>query len=287
MSTARKASLAAAADGARSDVKTPRGRFAVLTAHPRKRSLPRGSVLLVPGFTGSKEDFAALLPLLASAGWSAASYDQRGQFESPCAPGDDLSLAGFASDALAVAATLFGTAERVHLVGHSFGGLVSATAAVAAPDVWASLTLLCSGPGGFEGDVSRELLEAARTLEQEPLESVYERLQARDRSLGRPAAPPEAERWLRSRFLANSAISLAAMTRHLADTPDLTAQLAALRLPVFVVRGERDDAWPHTLQDELADALGSTVVVIADAAHSPAVEQPEDTRDALVRLWMS
>jgi pimeloyl-ACP methyl ester carboxylesterase len=272
---------------ARSDVETPRGRFAVLTARPHETSLPRGSVLLVPGFTGSKEDFAAVLPLLASSGWSAASYDQRGQFESPCAPGDDLSLTGYACDAQAVAAAVFGTAERLHVVGHSFGGLVSAAAALSAPDGWASLTLLCSGPGGFEGDAHRELLEAARTLALESLESVYQRMQARDRSLNRPAAPPDVERWLRSRFLANSATSLAAIAGHLANTPDLTTQLAALPLPVFVVRGERDDAWPHALQDRLADALGTKVVVIADAGHSPAVEQPEDTRDTLVRLWMS
>ena len=87
-------------------------------------------MLLIPGFTGSKEDFAPLLPLLAAAGWRTATYDQRGQFETPGSLGDDFSLEGFAADAVSVAAQLFGSTEPVHLVGHSFGGLVAVEAAI-------------------------------------------------------------------------------------------------------------------------------------------------------------
>jgi hypothetical protein len=36
----------------------------------------------------------------------------------------------------------------------------------------------------------------------------------------------------------------------------------------------------------MAARLDTTVVVIPDAAHSPAVEAPETTRDALVRVFM-
>jgi pimeloyl-ACP methyl ester carboxylesterase len=39
-------------------------------------------VLLVPGYTGSKEDFLPLLRPLARAGFRAVAMDQRGQFES-------------------------------------------------------------------------------------------------------------------------------------------------------------------------------------------------------------
>ena len=87
----------------RSDVETERGTFAAWLAEPHKTPLPHGHVLLVPGFTGSKEDFAPLLPLLADAGWSAGTYDQRGQFESPGAADDDYSLSGYAADLVAVA----------------------------------------------------------------------------------------------------------------------------------------------------------------------------------------
>lgn len=272
---------------ARTDVETDRGTFAALTSRPHDSSLPRGNVVLIPGFTGSKEDFAALLPLLAEAGWGAASYDQRGQYESAATSGADYSMAGFAADARSVTAGLFGTSERVHLVGHSFGGLVGASAAVTYPDAWASLTLLCSGPGGFDGEKRADLLTAVQTLRSGGLEQAYQLKVEPDRERGQPVPVPQIEAWLHQRFLANSSDSLAAIARHLADAPDPTPQLVSLDLPVRVVRGERDDAWSHEAQDRLAAALGTRVVVIDGAGHSPAVEQPESTRDALVRIWLS
>ena len=43
----------------------------------------RGTVLMVAGYTGSKEDFAPLLAPLAEAGYRVVALDQRGQYESP------------------------------------------------------------------------------------------------------------------------------------------------------------------------------------------------------------
>src|SRR5690349_6716167 len=101
-------------------VTTSRGEFAVLECLPVRMALPHGNVLLIPGFTGSKEDFADVLPLLADVGWAVVAYDQRGQYETPGRSDDDYSLDGFAADAAAVADAMFGTSEQVHLVGHSF-----------------------------------------------------------------------------------------------------------------------------------------------------------------------
>ncbi len=254
---------------------------------PHDTSLPRGNVLLLPGFTGSKEDFAPLLPLLAEAGWGAATYDQRGQFETRGSEADDLSLEGYAADAVAVGAALFGSAERVHLIGHSFGGLVAATAAVDHPETWASLTLMCSGPGAIEGERGVKALEAADVIEREGLEAAFEAKERDNEQRGIEPSPPEIEDFLRRRFMSNSAASLAAMSRHIGAAADRTQDLVDLAMPVAVLRGEDDDAWPHPVQDALADALGTHVVVIAGAAHSPAVEQPELTRDALARIFLA
>jgi pimeloyl-ACP methyl ester carboxylesterase len=270
----------------RGEVRTERGTFATLRCEPQGRALPRGQVLFIPGFTGSKEDFGALLPMLAVAGWSAAAYDQRGQYETAADPGDDFSLSGLAADAATVADAVFGSAEPVHLVGHSFGGLVASTAALEIPDAWASLTLMCSGPGGFDGAVRRDLLEVADMVGTVGMEGIWARGVERDRANGLPPVPPQIEEFLHRRLLAHSPDALAAMARLLAETPDLTGRLASLDLPISVLRGERDDAWAHALQDELAQAVGTKCIVIDDAAHSPAVEQPEETRDALVRIWM-
>lgn len=267
---------------------TKRGSFATFEAGPSGTGLPHGAALLVPGFTGSKEDFAAVLPLLAAAGWVVATYDQRGQYETAGEPGDEYTLEGFAADARAVADALLGVGEKVHLVGHSFGGLVAAEAALAEPDHWASLTLMCSGPGGLPAGAGREeALAAAAAIPRDGLAAVYQTKLDRDLSRGQPTPPVDIAAFLRRRFLANSSHSLAAITRLLADAEDRTADLARLEVPVVVVRGAGDDAWPHDVQDGLAAAVGTYVEVIQGAAHSPAVEQPELTRDALVRGWLS
>ncbi|MBA2698225.1 MAG: alpha/beta hydrolase [Nocardioidaceae bacterium] len=271
----------------RSTTETVRGTFATWSCAPQDTSLPRGNVILVPGFTGSKDDFAELLPLLANAGWRVATYDQRGQFETTADPGADLSLAGFAADLVAVTGALFGGDERTHVVGHSLGGLVAANAVVDSPDLWASLTLMCSGPGGFDGAKGREALDGALLIETEGLEAAYWSRARRAMERGQEPPSEQIEQFLLERFMANSPESLAAMARLLATAPDRTADLAGSGVKVAVVRGEHDDAWSHAAQDELAAALDTSVVVLRQSAHSPAVEAPEETRDALVRIWMS
>jgi hypothetical protein len=69
----RPMSLQLGEDVRSGEIVTARGTFAGLSCTPATRWLPRGNVMLIPGFTGSKEDFAELLPLLAAAGWAAAA----------------------------------------------------------------------------------------------------------------------------------------------------------------------------------------------------------------------
>ncbi|TGB13279.1 alpha/beta hydrolase, partial [Streptomyces palmae] len=59
---------------------TARGEFAMHDARPAAGPV-RGTALLVPGFTGSKEDFIALLEPLATAGFRVVAVDGRGQYE--------------------------------------------------------------------------------------------------------------------------------------------------------------------------------------------------------------
>ena len=174
----------------------------------------------------------------------------------------------------------------MHLVGHSFGGLVAGAAVIQDPSGWASLTLLCSGPGGLsEGVIYEDALMVAESVQRDGLESVYTARRLRDLAHGAQPLPEAAEALNHRRFVASSPDSLAAMARHLTGAPDRTADLAALDLAIGLVRGA-DDTWPHAVQDALAEALGTHVEVIDDAGHSPATEQPEATRDALARLFI-
>ena len=200
-------------------------------------------------------------------------------------------------------------AGGVHLVGHSMGGLIARSAALLAhgPDPVADPDRLrarrdrraergrrcarrwrCStqpgaaGPGRprrarprWSAQVWRERLEP-----QARAEGTDERIIAflRERTHARPAR-----------------IGLIVMARYLLSCPDRTEELAALarpvkpsgavQLPVLVIYGENDDAWPPAAQDRMARRLSAERACIPGAAHSPAIEAPDTTGRALTTFW--
>lgn len=259
-------------------VSSVRGDFAVHDARPSGES--SGHVLLVPGFTGSKEDLTPILPLLARAGWHATAYDQRGQYESAGADSDDYSLDGLAADAIALREAVAGPGTASHLLGHSFGGVLAQTAVLTAPQAWRSLILLCSGPGAFAvGAELKALPMFINAVDSVGLAGVHDFQQSH-----RPRVAPDIAVFLRARFLANAPAGLKSLARHLLDAPDRIDDIAALGVPAFVVRGQDDNAWPHEVQDAMAVRLDTEVLVVEGSAHSPAVENPAGTVRTLLPL---
>jgi pimeloyl-ACP methyl ester carboxylesterase len=271
-------------------VVTPRGSFATLRAGPIDRSSPLA--VLVPGFTGSKEDFIAVLAPIAQAGFGVLAYDQRGQYQTaarhPGRPPEGWTMAALAADLLSVVAAVRGPAAgAVHLLGHSFGGLVARAAVLADPGAFASLVLLGSGPASIGGHRDDLLLTMAGGLETYGLAMVWAVTQSMDAEAGgsRPADPQIAA-FLERRFMANDPAGLAAMARLLATEPDRTDELAAVAPTTLVAFGAADDAWSPEIQRRTASRLAAQVVSFPEAAHSPAAEAPEPTATALVRFWM-
>ena len=68
-------------------------------------------------------------------------------------------------------------------------------------------------------------------------------------------------------------------------TDELAAALAAASTPVAVVAGAGDDAWPLDSQRQMATTLGTELVLVADAAHSPALEAPDGLVAVLLPLF--
>lgn len=261
---------------------TTRGKFAVLEAGPAHGPL----VMLVPGWTGSKEDFIAVLAPLAKAGYHAVALDQRGQYETPgTGHEDDYTLPALAADLAALIEHSAGASQAVHLVGHSFGGLVARSTVLHHPGIAASLTLLCSGPAAIPSD-RRQLLQAmADAIPALGLQTTWQAKRAYERSQGAPEVPDEIERFLEERFLANDPVSLRAMTHHLISASDDVDALAESGVPVLVAYGITDDGWPRDLQADMAHRLGAQLEVIEQAGHSPAVERPLDTVATLTKFW--
>ncbi|WP_353944582.1 alpha/beta hydrolase [Streptomyces sp. HUAS MG91] len=264
---------------------TERGEFAALVGEPESGSV-RGTVLLLPGFTGSKEDFIALHGPLGAAGYRTVAVDGRGQYETP-GPADDetpYAQAELAQDVLAQAAAL--DASRVHLLGHSLGGLVARAAVIADPAPFASLTLMASGPAAVTEPQQQRVKLLQGALATLGMAEVWEAIQALDAADDvADVRGADARDDLRRRWMRNSPAQLIATGRQLCTEPDRVAELAALAPPVHVLSGERDDTWPVPLLDDMARRLGAERSVITGAEHSPNTDRPLETAAALAAFW--
>ena len=241
-------------------------------------------LLLVHGFTGAKEDFAAEVAPLAEAGFHVVAPDLPGHGESH-PDGAVFSFESYAEVVLGVADDLGWSAFA--LLGHSMGGVVAQHAALAAADRLTHLVLMDTTPGAVDIDpallelacelVTNEgmaaMLEAQRAIGPSPLETGPGR-----RLKERPGWQEESD----ARFLRCSAEMYVAMARQLTSAPDRSHLLTALDVPTLVLVGE-EDRLLRAPSDRLAEAIpDAKLVIIPDAGHSPQLENAPAWRDALL-----
>lgn len=270
---------------------TARGEFAVHEAGDGAA----GTAVLVPGFTGSKEDFLGLLEPLASAGFRVVAVDGRGQYETGGPPTEAAyAQRAMVSDVLALAEAVRAGAgrpsagRRLHLLGHSLGGLVARAAVLRDAAPFASLTLLSSGPGAVSAVQQRRLKLLSDALPSMTMEQVWQAMRELDPvEAADERTPPAVAQFLHRRWLANVPEQLAATARQLCDEPDRVAELAEVQLPLHVLSGEVDYAWPVPLLDEMAVRLRATRTVVNGAGHSPNAERPGETARALADFWLA
>lgn len=237
-----------------------------------------GTVLLTPGFTGSKEDFLDLMPLLNAFGWTVIALDNRGQYESPHAQAYGLDL--WAADLCQLASTC---QAPVHLVGHSLGGLIAQTAASGFD--WTSVVLLNSGTGPIHASKHEQLRILIAALSSHDPAVIWELKVAADRRAGWRPPSPAVEQFMRERFLATDPKGAQEMARIL--LADRTIDLSDARGLMLVAFGIDDpDSWSWQTQVDLAARWKARLAVIPQAAHSPAVEAPETTAALLAATFI-
>ena len=259
------------------------GDLAALVAEPPQDVPLKPPVLLVPGYTGSKEDFLPILGPLARSGRRTVAIDLRGQHES----GGPEDSAAYTIKALAaeVAEVFAGLGAPGHLVGHSFGGLVCRRAVLDGLRPL-SLTLLGSGPGALGGPRAA-LVELMRpVLDDGGVPALADAAAAADRANPKYAGvAPDVMAFLHRRLANSPAAALRTMGEQLVTAADETDELRAAGLPMLVAHGETDDAWPPAEQRDMAERLGASYVSIAGSVHSPACEAPDATVEALISFW--
>ena len=241
-------------------------------------------IILVPGATGSKEDFSLMMPDLADAGYFVLSYDMAGQYESAAAGPENLvpprrhyDYGLFVDDFLAV---LESAGKPAHVVGYSFAAIVVQRAFSVRPEAFLSLTLLSCPPEpgqSFRGvsRIGRFSSWANGRIGAAVL------IWGIRRSFVR--VPRSRQRFVNYRFRFTRRASVRDIYVLMKNVPDLRGLLADAALPKFVAVGEHD-LWPLRLHRLFAQAIGARIAVYR-GGHSPSETSPHQFARDLLALY--
>lgn len=243
-------------------------------AYNRSGSSRATPLLLVHGFTGSKEDFAPVMDRLGEDRVVVAvDLPGHGGTPGPTDPGA-YGLAATGSWLLRFADAL--DFEDFHLLGHSLGGLVVQRTAATASQRLRSLTLMSTGLGAVREEVGEHAVRIAIAARDRGMEAALEETARRPPPAVALPVDPQREAFVHKRFLTLAPEALVGGARNLIGAAPLGAFLYGIDIPVLVIHGEHDDIWTPGEQALLAQTVaGARHVVVPDAVHSPQLENPE------------
>lgn len=238
--------------------------------HPR--------VVLIPGATGSKEDFVLLAPLLVDAGYFVQSYDLAGQYQSAAAgQGRPYDYELFVVDLIRF---LESATVPVHVLGYSFAGIVAQLAFARRPELFASMAMLSVPPQpgqSFRG------VRWIGPLSRFPTPRVIAGLMIWGIVTNKNKVLPGRLDLARMRFDFTDRRSVNEIMGLMKRVPDHRKDLAASGIPLLVAVGERD-LWPLVAHRDFAEAIGARVSVYR-TGHSPCETTPHQLARDLLALY--
>ncbi|MCW2369163.1 3-oxoadipate enol-lactonase [Sphingobium sp. B11D3D] len=202
-------------------------------------------------------------------------YDTRGHGASD-APEGPYSVQQLAGDACAILDTL--GVERAHLCGLSLGGTMGQFMALNMPKRLASLTLCDTAArlGTVEGWQQR-----IDTALSGGMEALVDMSLLRFFSDEFRSSDPATIAEFRDTFLATPAHGFAGCCAVLRDC-DFTRDLASIAVPTLVMTGRNDVPTPPSDSEALASGIPGAQLVLLDAGHISAREDPEAFTEALL-----
>ncbi len=236
--------------------------------------------VLVHGFTGSRDDWAEVLPELARGGRTVAP-DLRGH-GGTANPGD---AAGYTFERLV--ADVVGWLDalglaRVDLLGHSMGGMVAQRLALAHPERVASLVLMDTAPGPVEVLPAAVLEAASQVARNDGTGALLPAMRGAAASdPRRPASSRRCEErmgaeryWERieRKMHAMDPEAFATLGALLTTHAPILERLGTLACPTLVMVGAEDTPFLEPSRAMAAAIPGAELVIVPDAAHSPQLE---------------
>ena len=233
-------------------------------------------VLFLHGLGGSANAWLAQLEACRQRGWRGIAYDQRGAGRSDKPPGP-YSVEQWVLDACGLLDAL--RVERVAIIGHSVGSMISAHAAVRLRErPWA--LAVCGGALAWRpeaGPVFERRVELARAGRMDEIAAgvAITGLSARCR-----AEDPRLLGLMQEQIASNDPSAYAECSA--ATAPAAMPDLSALRCPLLAFCGSEDPVAPPEAARLIAQAApeGRTGVV-EGAAHWCAIEDPDATNAVL------
>lgn len=213
-------------------------------------------------------------------------YDHRGNGRSGRPPIETLTMERLADDAAALADHL--AADRVAVLGHSYGGFVAQEFALRHPDRLAELILVDTTPGQLGAGESPsseqgpppppELIEALSSTPSTDEE--YEAVMRKLLGLYLHTADPATLEASLDRTIFDGHAMVRSM--EILQTWSVVDRLPQIGAPTLVVVGRHDVAtsWPQAYRIGRR-VVGAEVVVFEDSGHMPFIDEPERFRDVL------
>ena len=253
----------------------PSGELAVVSlgdpANPR--------VVLVPGVSGSKEDFVLVLPLLAEAGYYVQSFDMAGQYQSGQAgppEGSHYDYALFLHDLVA----FLESGAPAHLLGYSFAGTIAQLAVVRRPDLVRSLTLMSAPP---EPGNNFRHVKVLGPFTRFTTGKVGAALMTWGIVTNKNKVPPQRLEFVRHRFAFTSRAAMEDIIELMMRAPDLQTDVRAASVPKLVAVGAHD-LWPQELHARFANRIDARLAVYP-TGHSPCENAPHQLARDLLALF--
>jgi len=237
---------------------------------------------MVHGIGSRRATWAGLVAALTG-DFTCVSYDLRGHGDSPTPP-TPYSLDDLVEDLEALRAGL--GHERIHVIGHSLGGMIGPAYARAYPERVRSVSLLSTAAGRTDED-SAKVRAVLAAMEVHGIEAKLGTL---------------VERWYTDAFIEARPDAIETRKRQVLDTPEhvflsvfhiyaeteMAPWLHEVTCPCLVLTGELDGGCNPRLNRFIAETLPDSEIVILDGLkHSILIEAPErvapPVRDFLLR----